>query len=293
MIDHKMIENENHSAHQMWKESYRIGVDRIDAQHMELFRMTDELLMAVTVNAGAEVYRKILGFLKEYVVYHFRDEEAYQQSIGYAGFEAHQREHQQFTQTVLAYEKKLIASHFALSDVKDLAGTVVAWLVYHVTDADQRIVSGQTELRPQQKNWQDIFVESAAAVVKKVSGLDNGRMCIHEVSGRPVQGDVLLKVSISGDVSGMVYFGVSKALALNVLSQLTMRRLNDVEEMVCSAICEFTEIACSRAIRLLEMQGVHCRTGTPVRLTSPAPEGLHVMVVEIEAGTLDVAAEEA
>ena len=168
--------------------------------------MTDELLMAVTVNAGAEVYRKILGFLKEYVVYHFRDEEAYQQSIGYAGFEAHQREHQQFTQTVLAYEKKLIASHFALSDVKDLAGTVVAWLVYHVTDADQRIVSGQTELRPQQKNWQDIFVESAAAVVKKVSGLDNGRVCIHEVSGRPVQGDVLLKVSISGDVSGMVYF---------------------------------------------------------------------------------------
>ena len=293
MIDHKMIENENHSAHQMWKESYRIGVDRIDAQHMELFRMTDELLMAVTVNAGAEVYRKILGFLKEYVVYHFRDEEAYQQSIGYAGFEAHQREHQQFTQTVLAYEKKLIASHFALSDVKDLAGTVVAWLVYHVTDADQRIVSGQTELRPQQKNWQDIFVESAAAVVKKVSGLDNGRMCIHEVSGRPVQGDVLLKVSISGDVIGTVYFGVSKALALNVLSQLTMRRLNDVEEMVCSAICEFTEIACSRAIRLLEMQGVHCRTGTPVRLTSPAPEGLHVMVVEIEAGTLDVAAEEA
>ena len=75
-------------------------------------------------------------------------------------------------------------------------------------------MSGQTELRPQQKNWQDIFVESAAAVVKKVSGLDNGRVCIHEVSGRPVQGDVLLKVSISGDVSGMVYFGVSKALAL-------------------------------------------------------------------------------
>ena len=71
--------------------------------------MTDELLMAVTVNASAEVYKKILGFLKEYVVYHFRDEEAYQQSIGYAGFEAHQREHQQFTQTVLAYEKKLIA----------------------------------------------------------------------------------------------------------------------------------------------------------------------------------------
>ena len=198
----------------MWKDSYRLGVERIDEQHMELFRMTEDLVNAVKDGASVQDYQKALGFLKDYVIYHFRDEEAYQQSIGYAGFEAHQREHQQFTQTVLAYEKKLIASHFALSDVKDLAGTVVAWLVYHVTDADQRIVSGQTELRPQQKNWRDIFVESAAAVVKKVSGLDNGRVCIHEVSGRPVQGDVLLKVSISGDVSGMVYFGVSKALAL-------------------------------------------------------------------------------
>ncbi len=154
-------------------------------------------------------------------------------------------------------------------------------------------MSGQTELRPQQKNWRDIFVESAAAVVKKVSGLDNGRMCIHEVSGRPVQGDVLLKVSISGDVIGTVYFGVSKALALNVLSQLTMRRLNDVEEMVCSAICEFTEIACSRAAKLLEMQGVYCRIGVPERLAAPAPECPCVTVVELDVGTLDIAIIEA
>ena len=33
----------------MWKDTYRIGVDRIDQQHMELFRMTEEL-----VNAGKE-----------------------------------------------------------------------------------------------------------------------------------------------------------------------------------------------------------------------------------------------
>ena len=30
----------------MWKDSYRLGVNRIDNQHIELFRMTDELVAA-------------------------------------------------------------------------------------------------------------------------------------------------------------------------------------------------------------------------------------------------------
>ena len=62
----------------MWKDSYRLGVERIDQQHMELFRMTEDLVNAVKAGAGVEEYQKALGFLKDYVVYHFRDEEAYQ-----------------------------------------------------------------------------------------------------------------------------------------------------------------------------------------------------------------------
>ena len=38
----------------MWKDSYRLGVDRIDNQHMELFRMTDDLVNAVKNGANVE-----------------------------------------------------------------------------------------------------------------------------------------------------------------------------------------------------------------------------------------------
>ena len=37
----------------MWKNSYRIGVEQIDQQHIELFRMTEDLVNAV--KNGADV----------------------------------------------------------------------------------------------------------------------------------------------------------------------------------------------------------------------------------------------
>ncbi len=75
----------------MWKDSYRLGVERIDHQHIELFRMTEELVNAGKNGAEVETYQKILAFLKDYVIYHFRDEEAYQESVHYNGLAAHKR----------------------------------------------------------------------------------------------------------------------------------------------------------------------------------------------------------
>ena len=65
----------------MWKDSYRLGVDQIDTQHRELFRMTAELVSASKGTATEEDCQKALGFLKDYVIRHFRDEEAYQEAI--------------------------------------------------------------------------------------------------------------------------------------------------------------------------------------------------------------------
>ena len=45
----------------MWKDSYRLGVERIDEQHMELFRMTEDLVNAVKDGASVQDYQKALG----------------------------------------------------------------------------------------------------------------------------------------------------------------------------------------------------------------------------------------
>ena len=42
----------------MWKESYRLGVERIDKQHQKLFKMTGALVQAARDGAGEETYKK-------------------------------------------------------------------------------------------------------------------------------------------------------------------------------------------------------------------------------------------
>lgn len=64
--------------------------------------------------------------MKDYVIYHFRDEEAYQASIHYSDIEAHKQEHRQFTQAVLDYEKRLKENGFEEKTMKDPAGTLTA-----------------------------------------------------------------------------------------------------------------------------------------------------------------------
>ncbi|MCL2634199.1 MAG: hemerythrin family protein [Oscillospiraceae bacterium] len=125
----------------MWKDSFCIGVEVIDRQHKELFDKTEELLSEVR-NNGMKYKDKCIStilFLKDYAVKHFADEEAYQISINYKDYDAHKKLHDKFVQTVLKHEKKMEASNFAESDVREFVDALVAWLLYHVVDADKKI----------------------------------------------------------------------------------------------------------------------------------------------------------
>lgn len=249
----------------MWKDSYRLGVERIDHQHMELFRMTEELVNAGKNGAEVETCQKILAFLKDYVIYHFRDEEAYQESIHYSGLAAHKREHRQFTQTVLSYEKKLTENGFDQKTMKDLAGTVTAWLIYHVVDTDQEIVSGK---KPDQEEtyfdqYVDLFYYSALDVMEAMAGLNRYKARMEAVSPYQPQGDLFVSIQLVGDLKGEVVFGFSKELSLHLLETMTGMEQHELDELVQSALCELTNIACGNAATALVKRGLSCDIKTP------------------------------
>jgi len=125
----------------MWQETFCIGMDIIDKQHRELFQKTEELLNEVRDNSvkNKEKIVSMILFLKGYAVNHFADEEAYQLSIGYKGYDEHKKLHEKFVKTVLEHEKKMVDSDFAEKDVKEFTDTLAAWLLYHVIDADKKI----------------------------------------------------------------------------------------------------------------------------------------------------------
>ncbi|GAV21502.1 bacteriohemerythrin [Carboxydothermus pertinax] len=127
----------------IWKESYRIGVEKVDAQHQELFHRVDEFLRAIKGPGDwedkVEQVKKTLKFMQGYVVEHFADEEAYQQEINYPDFAKHYLIHEEFKAEVAKYAEKFAASGFNEEIVQEFGGKLMAWLIYHVVMEDQKI----------------------------------------------------------------------------------------------------------------------------------------------------------
>ncbi len=127
----------------LWKDNYELGVPMVDAQHKELFRRVDSFFQVLrSGECWEEKIPKInetLEFMKGYVVEHFRDEEEYQRSINYPGYEAHKRIHTGMVDYVLEFSKQYEQSNNSEELMQQFGGKLLAWLINHVAAEDQRI----------------------------------------------------------------------------------------------------------------------------------------------------------
>jgi hemerythrin-like metal-binding domain len=127
----------------IWKEKYRVGVGLIDRQHEELFRRVTDFVE--TLRAPGEWEQKVtkvnetLVFMKDYVVTHFRDEEAYQEGIGYPGLEEHCKIHNDMMQYVNDIAAQYEREGYNEKLMQQFAGKLIAWLINHVAVSDQKI----------------------------------------------------------------------------------------------------------------------------------------------------------
>ena len=272
----------------MWKESYRIGIDLIDRQHEELFRATDTLVRAIEANADKQTFRQTITFLKDYTVRHFHDEEAYQASIHYSGMEDHKKAHRKFTGIILDYERRLVESDFDIRIVKDLAGTLTAWLIYHVADADQRIAKGDTGAGlTLAQSFLNIFSDSALDVMEKMAGFSTNDIEEQFVSNKRVQGDIFVEIGLIGDLKGRIIFGFSKELAFKLIEIMTFVEPAEIDELVCSALAELSNITCGNAATALTEHGKVCDIKTPVVTAEPPCGLIDGMMLQTNVGGLE------
>ncbi|WP_438433354.1 bacteriohemerythrin [Gorillibacterium sp. sgz500922] len=127
----------------MWKEKYTLGVDLIDAQHMELFERVESFMLVLRSKepweSKVEKVKETLDFMKEYVVKHFHDEEAYQKKVCYPDCEHHCQVHAQFTAEVGEFVRLFEEQGYQEPLVQKFAGKLLAWLINHVAATDQKI----------------------------------------------------------------------------------------------------------------------------------------------------------
>jgi len=127
----------------MWKDKYKIGVESIDQQHEELFRRVSDFNHTIrneeNWEAKLDKVKETMLFMKDYVIVHFNDEEVYQQQIDYPEIEEHKFAHAKFKEGIDDYVKIFEKEGFNEDKIQEFGGRLMAWLIMHVGNMDQKI----------------------------------------------------------------------------------------------------------------------------------------------------------
>jgi hemerythrin-like metal-binding protein len=249
----------------MWKDSLCIGVDIVDQQHRELFAKTEELLKEIN-SSGVDHKQKCIDavlFLKNYAVRHFAEEEAYQKSIGYKDFDAHKKLHVNFIKTVLEHERNMIASDFADKEVKAFTGMLIAWLLYHIADSDQKI--GKEAARAEALHGHsEIVVYSICDVLKKVAGFDTGAMKEVKTHTETFDNSIACEVVLTEDVSGYITIVYPVVFIENLINEMMGFVPEVIDELELSALSEIANIISGTVCRQIAAdKNIVCDITTP------------------------------
>ena len=146
----------------MWNDRYNIGVNIIDKEHKKLFRILNKLFeFGQQETKRPWVCQETVKYFKEHAVRHFRDEEEYMASIGYAGLQTHIRIHNDFRDTTIpALQKELEQTEYSEESVNHFLGVCAGWLIGHTLIEDQAIVSGE-----EVKQWEKLLPEEEQEVM--------------------------------------------------------------------------------------------------------------------------------
>lgn len=122
----------------VWDEKMKVGINEIDIQHQELFEHTNSLMNAIRERKDQNEVEKVISFLNEYVINHFRDEEEIMQEHNYPFLSFQKEQHENFIKYFKGVEnelKEMTESRTYLMFRIQLL--IVDWLVTHTYKEDR------------------------------------------------------------------------------------------------------------------------------------------------------------
>lgn len=126
------------------KDEFLTGIDMIDDEHRELFRIAQSAMDLYQNEFVADKYDHIVEILEElkaYTVKHFADEEAYMESIHYKRLFSQKIEHNAFIEKLNEYNLDEIDEN-QNETILDLLNFLNDWLVNHILEQDKLISKG-------------------------------------------------------------------------------------------------------------------------------------------------------
>ncbi len=117
-----------------WNTRYNTGIQLIDEQHKELFRIVELLRRSVQEGAERKVVEALLADLVASSERHFATEESYMSKFGYPDFMQHVSEHASMLTSLHELLVRFQESHQALALM--VPTFMEGWLKHHISDGD-------------------------------------------------------------------------------------------------------------------------------------------------------------
>lgn len=125
-----------------WSDSYRVGIDRIDSMHEEMFNVFRRVRKIERM--GGNMQWAVAEAVKYFISYarkHFEDEEDFMRGLGYTGYERHKAVHDAMRDKILPrIYSRLQASEYSDEAIEQFLSICEKWLARHILGHDMELV---------------------------------------------------------------------------------------------------------------------------------------------------------
>ncbi len=123
----------------IWKESFSVGVRKIDEQHKKLIKIINKLIETNDTKVYSETIYDTITKMTKYADYHFQTEEQYMIEYDYPDYSAHKEQHRGFRKKTVAFAVDTMKSKETLPI--EILLYLQNWLINHIITSDMKYKS--------------------------------------------------------------------------------------------------------------------------------------------------------
>lgn len=120
-----------------WTNNLSVGIEKIDAQHKELFNTINNLLDAMSQGKGKEEVGKVFDFLEDYIRGHFTTEEKYMTQFDYPDYSHHVKQHIEFIKKFNDLKTIFKTATAGINVVISTSSLLGDWWRNHINNVDK------------------------------------------------------------------------------------------------------------------------------------------------------------
>jgi hemerythrin-like metal-binding protein len=118
----------------IWKNELSIGNVNIDNDHEKLLEVYNDLVDLIELNGNREEFARILSLMTDYVLKHFKKEEAYMQELSYPKLTEHKQNHRDYSYKIAMYNVDLMGIN--PPEPREIIQSLEKWWVNHIMKSD-------------------------------------------------------------------------------------------------------------------------------------------------------------